>query len=151
MFETDIRDDYSFLSWFTQQLTAVLIPSLLALVVGGPMTDYFDQVSGFPLGMVRKVVWYAFFVWGIGFYLALLVNRLFPNAAQEGRWVWVVPTFMFLIAFSFDASMSTFPHALSVFFYPGPNGEAWWCVAVITYPTCQAALYSLGMFLVACI
>ncbi len=149
MFETEIHDDYSFVAWLTQQIASVAIPSILALITGGPIADYFDQGFGFPLGIAGKVIWYAFFVWGIGFYLALLVHRFFPRASKEGRWVWVVPIFFFLLAFIGDAFMSSFQHALSAFFYPGPNGEAWWALMVITYPTCQAVLYSLGMFLIA--
>jgi hypothetical protein len=146
VFRTEIRDDYSFVSWLTQQTAAVAIPSIVALITAGPITDYFDQGFGFPMDIFGEVVWYTFFVWGNGLYLALLVHRLFPRAATEGCWVWAVPMFFFLLAFVFDALMSSFPDALATFFYPGPNGEAWWGVAVITYPTCSAVLYSLGMF-----
>src|SRR6266852_4807729 len=133
MFETEIRDDHSFLSWLIQQIVAVAIPSILALIMAGPITDELDRGYGFPLGTLGKVLWYSVFVCGIGLYLALIVYRLLPRAAVEGRWVWVVPLSFFLLAFIVNALMSSFTHALSTFFYPGPNGEAWWGVAILTY------------------
>jgi hypothetical protein len=59
VFRTEIRDDYSFVSWLTQQIAAVAIPSILALITAGPITDYFDQGFGFPMGIFGEVVWYA--------------------------------------------------------------------------------------------
>jgi hypothetical protein len=146
VFQTEVRDDYSFVSWLTQQIAAVAIPLALAGITAGTITDYFNQGFGFPMGIFGEVVWYTFFVWGNGLYLALLVHRFFPRAATEGCWVWAVPMFFFLLAFIWDALMSSLPHVLTEFFYPGPNGESGWALMLITYPTWQAVLYSLGMF-----
>ena len=147
MFETEIRDDHSFLAWLAQQIVAIVVPTLLAGFTAGSIAQDIEEGPGYPLGIVGKLIWYAFFVWGGGFYLALLVHRFFPRAAKEGRWVWVVPMFFFLLAFIGDALMSSLPHVLTEFFHPGPNGEAGWALMLITYPTCAAGLYSLGMFL----
>jgi hypothetical protein len=124
----------------------IVIPTLLAGFTAGTIAQDIEEGSGYPLGIVGKLIWYVFFVWGIGFYLALMVHRFFPRAAKEGRWVWVVPMSFFLLAFIRDALMSSLPHVLTEFFYPGPNGESGWALMLITYPTCAAILYSLGMF-----
>ena len=149
MLETEISEDYSFLAWFAQQVGALLVPSILALLTAGPIANYFEHGRGYPLGVLGETIWYALFVWGIGLYVALLVARLFPSSVITGRWVWPVPTLFFLLFFVRDALFSSFGHALSDLFYPGPNGEAWWGVMIVTYPTCSAALYALGMFFAA--
>jgi hypothetical protein len=144
MFETQIQDS-SFGGWLAQQILAVLVPAVWALATANLPTILVWRL-GYPLGNIAETIWYVVFVWGIGFVLALLVQRLFPRAAATGRWVWPVPTLFFLLWFVGLAVMRSFRYALAAFFYPGPNGEAWWGVAIITYPTCQCALYSFGMF-----
>jgi hypothetical protein len=147
LFRSEVSDDYSFVTWVAQQVAAVLTPSLVALLTGGSVADYIEKGPGYPLGTIGKVAWYALFVWGIGFYLAMLVHRLFRRAAAVGRWVWILPTFFFLLMFFNDVFKHSLSSAFSEFFNPGPNGEAWWALMIFTYPTCSAVLYSLGMFL----
>ena len=143
MFRTEIRDDYSFMGWLVQQFAAIMVPVAWALItVEFPVN--LGQWFGYPVGNIFEVLWYAVFVWGIGFFLALLVYRFSPRAAVEGRWVWVVPMFFFLLAFIGVALLSSLRHALSQFFWPESVSEDWWAFA--TYPTCSATLYSLAMF-----
>jgi hypothetical protein len=53
--------------------------------------------------------------------------------------------FFFLLAFIGIALFSSLRRGLSQFFWPGPNGEDWWILMLVTYPTCSATLYSLVM------
>lgn len=146
MFETELRDDYSFAAWLAQQIAAICVPTLLAGFTAGSIAQDIEAGPGYPLGIVGKVIWYMFFVWGLGFYLALVVHRFFPRSTKEGRWVWIVPLFFVMLAFLGDAMMSSVPHVVTEFFYPGPNGESGWALMLLTYPTCAAILYSFGMF-----
>jgi hypothetical protein len=149
MFRTEIAGDFSFVGWFVQLGAAIIVPSGVALFTAGRIVDLVESRMGPPVsfwGQCGKFLWYLFFVWGTGFFLALLIARVLPGAREMGRWVWPVPVLLFLIMFIVDASMSSLRYALSQFIYPGTDsGEAWWGVMLATFPTCQAVLYSLGM------
>ncbi|MBZ5610116.1 MAG: hypothetical protein LAP38_17785 [Acidobacteriia bacterium] len=145
MFKTELSDDFSFMAWLSQQVGAVLVPVIWAMITA----DIPVSLGGltYPIGKVAAFIWNAVFVWGIGFPLALVVHRLLPRAASAGRWVWVLPTFFFLLTFIGDSVMSSLGHAFSNLFYTGSNGEGEWATALITYPTSECALYSLAMYL----
>jgi len=146
MFDTELTDGYSFPSWLVQQIAAVAVPAIVGLLTSG-LAEHIEERRGYPLSVIANVLWYTFFVWGIGFYLGLLVYRLAPRAATVGRWVWVLPVGFFCFAFLDDTFRHSLGYAITEFFNPGPNGEAWWALMGITYPACSAALYSLGMCL----
>jgi hypothetical protein len=144
MFKTDVQD-VSFGAWMGQQIGAVLVPAVWALSTANVPASI-ERKLGHPLGSIAEAIWYALFVWGIGFIWALLVHRFFSQIAAEGRWVWPLPTFFFLLWFVFLAVGRSFPYALAAFFDAG-QGEEGWLLAIVTYPTCQCVLYSFGMFL----
>ncbi len=41
--------------------------------------------------------------------------------------------------------MFSFTKALAEFFFPGPDGEAWWAFALLTCPTISTLSYSAAM------
>jgi hypothetical protein len=77
--------------------------------------------------------------------VALFVHRIFPGSAATGRLVWVLPTVILAIAFVTQIVTASLGGAISTFVFPGPNGEGWWAVVLMTYPTTTAILYSVGM------
>ena len=136
MLETDIEDGYSLAAWVAQQILSMLVPMIFIMVVESNI----KQVH-WPLDHFRDSA----MLCGAGFLFAVLVHWLFPRAAVTGRWVWTLPTSLLALAFVGDALTSSFGRAFVEFFYPGPNGEAGWAMALVTYPTGSAIAYSLGM------
>jgi len=144
MFQAEARD-YSFGCWLLQQLGAVLVPAIWALATSS-VPSAVEGGAGYPIGTILEALWYVFFVWAVGLFWALIVHRFLRHAASAGRWVWPLPTFCFLLWFTFLAVERSFGYALRAAFSVG-QGEEGWGVAVVTYPTCQCILYSLGMYL----
>ena len=144
MFKTEVQD-VSFGVWLIQQVGVVLVTAAWALVTANMPADL-ELMLGQRLAHIIETIWYVVFVWGVGLLVALLVYRFVPRAAASGCWVWPLPAFFWLLCFAGLAVMRSFQYALASFFSPGPNAEAEWGVAIVTYPTCQCLLYSLGMF-----
>ena len=142
MFRTEQEEHHSFGAWVTQLILSTMLPSLLAAIAESKVESL---NGGHPLGRVGPNAWFAVVVWSIAFGLALLVNRAFPRAAFTGLNVWILPTCVFLLAFISNAFSASFGKALSTFICPGSDGEAWWVVILVTYPTTTAVVYSLGM------
>ena len=84
---------------------------------------------------------------GIALLLVLALYRALPRSAAAGRWVWPLPALVFALTFIGDATSSGLKHALTVFFHPGPNGEAAWVLMLVTDPTCSEVVYSLVMLI----
>ena len=148
MFEKKIRDAPSFTAWAAQQVLALAAPALWAAITF-EVAERLKERATYRLDSAINVAWYIS-VWCIGFFLALLVHRIFPGAATAGRWIWAMPTLLFVLAFASDAVSHGLGYALSDFIYPGPSGEAWWLVVTVTYPTCCSVLYSIGMIFASC-
>ena len=108
------------------------------------VAERLKERATYPLDSAIDVAWYIS-VLCIGFFLALLVHRIFPGSATAGRWIWAMPTLLFVLAFASVAVGHGPAYALSDFIDPGPSGEAWWLVVTVTYPTCSCVLYSIGM------
>lgn len=143
MFEKKIRGAPSFTAWAAQQVLALVVPALWAAFTFD-VAERLKERATYPLDSAIDVAWYIS-VWCVGFFLALLVHRIFPGSATAGRWIWAMPTLLFVLAFASVAVGHGPGYALSDFIDPGPSGEAWWLVVTVTYPTCSSILYSIGM------
>jgi hypothetical protein len=143
MFQTETAPEGGFLSWLIQQIAAP-IPLVLWAALVDPLEagvapwlqvprNGFDLFLYLPIG------------WALSFFLAILVQRIFPGAIVSGRRIWVVPVFLLALALCWDLAQFSFSYALAEFFYPGPDGESGWAFVVMTCPTGSAIAYSLGM------
>ena len=81
----------------------------------------------------------------LSFLLAIGVRRSFPAAGPSGRWIWALPVSLLTLMFVLELRTWSLGYALAEFFYPGPDGEAWWVFFIATCPTGSAVAYSLGM------
>jgi hypothetical protein len=147
MFRTQVDGDPSFVSWLAQQFTAALVPLLWALLARFPTE--LRHALGPTLGAVAAVTWNVIAVWTVGFVLGVLVQRGFPRAVRVGRFVWILPTVFFVICFLADCTNRPFPTVFADFFWPGSNGEAWWGVILVTFPTWSSICYSIGIIFTA--
>jgi hypothetical protein len=143
MFQTEIAPESSLLGWLIQQIAAPL-PFVLWSVLVDPLEatvapwlqvsrDGFDLFLYLPVG------------WTLSFFLAILVQRIFPGAILSGRRIWMVPLFLLALAFCWDVAQFSISYDFAEFFYPGPGGESQWVFALMTCPTVSAIAYSLGM------
>ena len=57
--------DYSFFSWLVQQLSALIVPAVWALITADIPVSLRAGLP-YPLGNIAEVVWYVFLVWGSG-------------------------------------------------------------------------------------
>lgn len=81
----------------------------------------------------------------VGVGAALIARRIAPD--QEcGGWIWIIPSSFVLLGFVWDSLLFSVHEALSEFFLPEPDGEAWYLVMFLTCPTiacitCSAAFH----------
>src|SRR5579885_586336 len=100
--------------------------------VGGSVSGLLDDWEPMPVSSLALV-------------FAILLHRMRPCSIEEGRWVWVLPILVFLLALIASVATSGFESATREFFHPGLNGEARWVLLLVTGPTCSSAIYSLAM------
>ncbi len=163
MFDTEITSEPSILSWAAQQLLAVIGPlawaittsvvvssaerTLVSPILGISEADWWLWVV--PIAGLAEKAWWTFFVGPVGFFLALLVSRLFPTAASVGRWVWIIPTAGFLFFFLGSVSQMPMWNVVEEFFWPASHGDGPLLIRFVTFPTWSSICYSLGMLLPA--
>jgi hypothetical protein len=135
MFEHELRPEPSFGSFVIQQLGAFIGSVVLSIVVGSTLNEL--GVAGEILAPVIAGV--------ISFVIGMMVRGNAPDSAAIGRWVWVPPVCVFLIVFAREWASSSLPPVFAEFFWPGPNGEAWWVLGLFTVPTACCCLYSAGI------
>jgi hypothetical protein len=134
-------------SFIAQQSLAFWAPLLFAVVVAKIMGDQSsgDDNSG------NIWPWYVFFC-ACGCVLAYLVSHLFPNRGRDGRWVWVLPTCWFVLAFATELPLKRTTHSLletlRKFFHPTRN-DFFLAIAFATLPMLACWCYALVMFVVA--
>lgn len=124
------------------------IAAPLPLVMWSVLVSPLEQAIA-PWLMVSRNIFDLFLIlpigWALSFFLALLVQRVFPGAVVSGRRIWVVPVFLLALAFCWDVAQFSISYAFAEFFYPGLEGESIWAFALMTCPTVSAIAYSLGM------
>ena len=143
MFATNVGNDRSPSWWLAQQVGAIVVPITWALVTSGVPTAL-ERALPAPFGDVAQVIWWAIFVWPVGFYLALLVYKIAPSAAATGRWIWVLPSLVFAAFFFAGLRTESLSEELRSFFYPN-QGEGAWPLMMLTFPACSCICYSLAM------
>jgi hypothetical protein len=138
-FKTSIDTDPSFASFAIQQCVAVIVPAVWALLLSIVTEALVRPLLG---PTIENMLW-NLLVWPSGFVLGLLVRRLFRQAPDTGRWVWLLPFLGFAALFSYSLSREPLGTALKEFF--SGSGEGVWIVALLTYPTGFCIGYSLAM------
>jgi hypothetical protein len=82
--------------------------------------------------------------WTIGFLLALLINKVWPQVAEDGRLIWVLPSVLLMMAFCSELFRKEFLHVLKEFFFPTGGGEENLVFVFATVPTYSCIAYSIG-------
>jgi hypothetical protein len=83
----------------------------------------------------------------LGFFLAWLVARLLPSAADTGRWVWLPPVVLLALLVGWDVLRYGMNwHFISAFYFWHYAGQKFGPIGrdFITYPTLAATAYALG-------
>jgi hypothetical protein len=140
MFETEIDEVGSFLSFALQQVAVCIVSVIWALLT----VDILRGLSSPSGGNVLEALCIVALSFGPAAICGWLVQQSMPRVAASGRWIWLLPCLLVL------ALLSSFPHAmfmhnLAGLLYPEEQGEAWWAVALATYPTLGCLGYSLGI------
>jgi hypothetical protein len=112
----------------------------------GAVPNALEAYAGQPLEIVIEILWSFVIGWGLALVLALLVRRIFPDAARWGKWVWLLPVVLLTLGVIADAVQSTPRAALKGFFYYGRDGEDSLGFFLITFPTFSCVIYSLTMY-----
>lgn len=134
MFATEAPEDFSLLSWAAQLFLSTLGPFILLASTEVALNHNLNQV-------VEGIA-----CLGIAMLMARLLHRVLPRSATAGRWVWVLPTVLFLAMFTWTALLSDLRSALTDCFWPGPDGERGWIQALVTLPTLSSIVYSSVMW-----
>ena len=141
MFETEIDEGGSFLSFALQQV-GVCIASLFSALVTAEVPRGLSSSSGGSLAEALCII-------TLGFVPALLCGVLvqgnIPRVAASGRWGWLLPSFLVLALLFSSFPGGRFMHEIEGLLYPEKNGEAWWGVMLLTYPWLGCLGYSLGI------
>lgn len=138
MFRPEFQDDFSVVRWALHHTLATIGSTL-----GGIILLAAAQGRVLPgLGPVGDFVLEVTVVWGVGFSLGRLMHRWLPDAV--GRWVWVIPAFLLLIAFTGSAVFSSFGTALESFTIAEGVGEGW-VIVLLTLPAAGSVGYAYGV------
>src|SRR5665213_1209299 len=130
MFETEIDEGGSFLSFAVQQV-GVCIASLFSALVTVEVPAGLSSASGGNIAEALCII-------TLGFVPALLCGLLVQGfrtrIASAGRWVWLLPCFLVLASLLSSLPDGRFMQEIAGLLYPEKNGEAWWAVMLLTYP-----------------
>lgn len=144
MFDTEIESGPSLPAYALQQLAAPSIPTLLTLVASAAVESVTRQlgygIHYYVVPALDRGLLAVTLVVGYGF--AMLVRRLVPSAAATGRWVWVLPATIFLLAAL--RQLAADPKILGSLIWPA-SGEAAWGYLLLTCPTGAAIFYAIAM------
>jgi len=136
VFDNELKPEPSFAWFVVQQFGAFFGPLILSISVGSALNS--SGVAGEILPPA--------FAGLISFAIGMTIQQNSPNWAAIGRWVWVLPACLFLIAFGSDWASYSWRFVTSEFFWPGPNGEDAWVEVFLTVPSACCCLYSAGIF-----
>ena len=141
MFETEIDEGGSFLSFALQQV-GVCIASVIWALITSEIPRGLSSASGGNVIEAVCIVTLSFVpaaLFGSG------VQRSVPRLASSGRRIWLLPCFLLLVGLLSALHNTMFVSDVSDLFYPSTQGEAWWAVYLFTYPTLGCLGYSVGI------
>ena len=136
MFDNELKPEPSFVAFVVQQFGAFFGPLMLTIPLGTLLAGF--DIAGDILTPVLPGL--------ISFAIGIGAQQISPNWAAIGRWVWILPACLFVIAFGSDWASHSWRFVIAEFFWPGPNGEDWWVLMLLTVPTAGSCLYSAGIF-----
>jgi hypothetical protein len=116
------------------QLALAYIGSLLLVM----MASVLLRVPDGPAWLAVNYV--IFLVTGVAF--ALLISRLMPAAAREGRLIWIPPVALLVGCIWWDLSLG---HSDAIQVAVAGTGEAGWLNALVTLPAWSCCWYSATM------
>ena len=149
-------------------MASVEPPTFITETQRGPgLVAYIVQQVGVPLGSIVLLLLVPAFRWSfvgsgitgqimevtrgmiiasaVGLIGGLMVRRVAQGFRTTGRWIWVLPVFLYVLAFLQDSFTFSVKTALRESFLPGPDGEQWWTFYFFTCPTLSTALYSAAI------
>jgi len=132
-------------SFLTQQFIAGFIPLLVFLVSSPLLSSLFVDPEDSSNGVCYIIAG------GVAILLAFVVAHFFGGAYQSGRWVWILPGFVWLTFFMdeiLESPASTHPLGTQFrkFLYPGPKGP-FGDIVLLTFPFFSSACYSIAIVL----
>ncbi len=143
--DENIPSDPSALGYFVQQFAAPLVPTLITLVAGGVLDDVSREIGyGFHYYtslVVDRVALVA--TVAVGYALGAAVRRLIPSARASGKWVWLLPGFVLIVACI--SELASRDGSLVPLFWPTSNGEEGLGYLFLTCPAGGAISYSAAM------
>ncbi len=142
MFQTEIQGDSSFLAFFLQEVGMVLSSALWGALCGNVLAHL---TGPSPAGRLVEALGTIALGLTPTFLVGVLFGSRFPHFAYSGRWVWLLPTALFLIALLSSALDSMLGQELSDLLFPPDDPEAMWALAFLSYPTLGCIGYSLGI------
>jgi tellurite resistance protein TehA-like permease len=129
-----VAREFSISRWTVQLLAVYCIPTLLAGLLENSLRNPYSpawQASIFPVvALIGGVA-------GVGVY------RMASDLAQEGVWVWLLPTCV-LAAFILCDRFSTVSDFKGFFYAPAGDPDP--VPAILTLPTWGCCWYSAGMY-----
>jgi hypothetical protein len=137
MFE-QLEDTPSFGSWAFQSLLAYVGPLVLLMIVW----HYLSAGEDSPVLTICEYV----FIGVVSTAFASGISKIVSGATAEGRWVWILPAALFLAALA-DAGSRNMREVKYLFCVGPGEGEAGWCLVLVTMPTWSCCCYSLAMSL----
>ena len=130
------------LSWLSFGVQQVVAP-IASMVVGGIVGVFLAEVStaiGFRefsdviVGSLPLIT---------GFALGYIVRACFRVPTESGRWVWILPTGLWIWVFLDELFRS--PNTLVADLFHPTVPEGGWIVALVTLPTAASICYSIGI------
>jgi hypothetical protein len=124
-------------------LQQFLVPSVIAvcgLILSAPI-----EPRGYDVGLQGAWAILYSFPGLMGFPLAFLVSSKWPSYRPTGRWIWVLPTFLWAHEVLFLGTYLPLSARLALEFTP--SGIEGMILAISTIPTLGCICYSAGMTL----
>jgi hypothetical protein len=134
-----------FCGWALQQFFAWWVP---VLAVGAVFTlPGLNELTGSPLGNVGIQIVHAIAVGAAGCLMGLSARLTFPSAKATGRWIWVLPVSVLLLAATSDVRTLGWRTVFEDFFFHAHPGRDEGPVLrdLLTYPALSCLCYSLAM------
>lgn len=133
----------SFFPWLVQQ---IFVPLFVFLCLGATSAIPQSFSPGvFPPPRLAEDIWEMIVAWAAGFLLAVLVNRLLPRFATNGRFIWVLPSALLIMLICDSLYVEDVRQVLTEFFYPVNKNEEDLAFGFATLPTYACISYSLGI------
>jgi hypothetical protein len=141
MFQTEIDEGGSFVSFALQQVAACILSVVWALLTTEIPWDLSSPGGGNALEALSVIA----LSFGPAAMFGWAIQQSMPRVAASGRWIWLLPCLFGLALLLSSLHRASFMRELSGLFYPEAQGEAWWAVMLFTYPTLGSLGYSLGI------